>query len=196
MKVNSTQNYLLIALSIVSSGIVLQHEIRGFHNNEWFALDFLVTAGWYFLSMVFGVPTLIYSYLKYKQTKNRFFYTPSIIFGLTILVTITLTISKNIENNSPVILSAHYDGGGNGLSIILRENGGYELHDYSILGGSVISGAYKIHNDTIYLDKNDPIGNGFMHQKLVITPNKILFKINSDGSYENEFFTMKIIKEK
>ena len=78
----------------------------------------------------------------------------------------------------------------------LREDKSYQLENYSILGGEFIEGQYRLQNDTIYLDKNEPIGNDFMNDKLLITKDKVLFHLDKNGEYETGFFSMRIIEKK
>jgi hypothetical protein len=194
MKLNKLKKYLLIIFALIASVIILNHEIQSINSQEWIIFDGFITLGWYLLFLIISIPTLHYSIRNLKRSKSNIYYVPIIILGITILTTITIQIFIHSESNSPVILRAHYDGDTNGLSLKLRENGTYNIHNYSIIGGDYINGTFKIENDTIYLDQDQALENDFMSNKLVITEDKILFSIDKNGKYETGYFTMKIIE--
>ena len=196
MKSEKTKKIILTTLSVLSAFVVLRHEISNFHKTEWFIFDSFEIILWYGLGLLIAIPTIIISIKFARKTKSKTYYLPVVILVLATIVNLGLLTFGKTENNSPIILWANYDGDTNGLTLRLREDGTYKLENYSILGGDFTEGTYDIQNDTIYLDKEKPIGNDFMTGKLVLTPDKILFHLDNNGEYDTAFFSMRIIEKK
>lgn len=195
MKNDTTRKIILTTLSIVSAFVVLRHEILNLNKTEWFIFDSFETLFWYGLGILIAIPTTINAVKSYKRSKSKAYFIPVIILGFATILNLGLQFVQT-ENDSPVILWAHYDGDTNGLTLKLREDKTYRLENYSILGGDFIEGNYRLENDTIYMDRKEPIGNDFMNDKLVITKDKVFFHLDKNGEYETGFFSMRIIEKK
>ncbi|GEM_PF-1580118 len=195
MKSETTRKIILTTLSILSAFVVLRHEISKFNSNEWFIFDSFETLLWYGLGFLIATPTIFYSVKYARRTNSKTFYIPVIIIGLATVVNLGILTLGDTENDSPVILQAYYDGDINGIALKLREDGTYKLENNSILGGDFTEGNYDLDQDTIYLDKERPIGNDFMTRKLILTSDKVLFHLDKNGDYDTTSFTMRIIEE-
>lgn len=185
------QFYTLMA--VACSGIVIWYEVDNYFNDSWFAFDFLVTIGVLVSVLILGVPAFIYSRRSLKSTSNKWFKLPTYILILGAISVATIEIAILIKSTRPVILWAHYDGDINGVTLKLHNNGTYEIENYSFLGGDYYRGEYSIAEDTIYLDKEHHSQIDFIENKLVITPEKILFELNEAGEYDDGYFSMRII---
>lgn len=193
MKNDKTRIILLTALSVVSAFVVLRHEILSLNKTEWFIFDAFETLFWLGLGILIAIPTTINAVKSYKRSSSKSYFIPIIILGSATFLSLGLQF-VHTENNSPVILSAHYDGDTNGISLKLREDRTYRLENYSILGGEFIEGNYKLENDTIYMDRKEPIGNDFINDKLVVTKDKILFHLDKNGNFDTVNYFMRIIE--
>ncbi len=196
MKSETTRKIILTTLSVLSAFVVLRHEISNLHKTDWFVFDSFEIILWYGLGLLIAIPTIIISIKSASKTNSKTYYIPVVILGLATIVNLGLLTFGQTENDSPIILWANYDGDTNGLTLKLREDGTYKLENYSILGGDFSEGTYNIQNDTVFLDKEEPIGNDFMTRKLVLTPDKILFHLDNKGEYDTGFFSMRIIEKK
>jgi len=165
------------------------------YSNEWNLFDTFRTVLWYGLSLLIGIPTMIYSIKRLKDTKSREYYIPIIILVVGVVSNIGILIAGNESNNSKIILRANYDGDTNGISIVMREDSSYEINNYTVFGGEYINGKFEMNKDTILLDRQKPIGNDFMSQKLIIDHDKILFNYEEDSGYDTAYFVMKIIEK-
>lgn len=193
MKNDKTRIILLTALSVVSAFVVLRHEILSLNKTEWFIFDAFETLFWLGLGILIAIPTTINAVKSYKRSSSKSYFIPIIILGSATFLSLGLQF-VHTENNSPVILSAHYDGDTNGISLKLREDRTYGLENYSILGGEFIEGNYILENDTIYMDRKEPIGNDFINDKLVVTKDKILFHLDKNGNFDTVNYFMRIIE--
>lgn len=193
MKNDKTRIILLTALSVVSAFVVLRHEILSLNKTEWFIFDAFETLFWLGLGILIAIPTTINAVKSYKRSSSKSYFIPIIILGSATFLSLGLQF-VHTENNSPVILSAHYDGDTNGISLKLREDRTYGIENYSILGGEFIEGNYILENDTIYMDRKEPIGNDFINDKLVVTKDKILFHLDKNGNFDTVNYFMRIIE--
>lgn len=196
MKSETTRKIILTTLSVLATFVILRHEISNLNKTEWAVFDGFVTILWYGIGLLIAIPTMVVSVKMARKTKSRTYYIPVVILGLATILNLGLLIFGQTENDSPIILSANYDGDTNGLTLKLREDGTYKIESYSILGGDFKEGTCHIQNDTVFLDKEEPIGNDFMTGKLVLTPDKVLFHRNMNGGYDTGFFSMRIIEKR
>lgn len=186
------QFYTLMA--VACSGIVIWYEVDNYFNDSWFAFDFLVTIGVFVSILALGVPAFIYSRRSLKTTGNKWFNLPIYILVVGVIMATALEIAIEVKSSRPVILWAHYDGDINGVTLKLHDNGTYEIENYSFLGGDYYQGEYNIVEDTIYLDKEHHPEIDFIENKLVITPEKVLFDLDEEGEYNDGYFSMRIIR--
>ncbi|NVK04661.1 MAG: hypothetical protein HWD92_07550 [Flavobacteriia bacterium] len=184
--------YTLMALAC--SGIVIWYEADNYIKDSWFAFDFIVTIGVFVSILVLGVPAFIYSRRSLKTTGNKWFNLPINILIVGVITATALEIAIKVKSSRPVILWAHYDGGVNGVTLKLYDNGTYEIENYSFLGGDYHRGEYSIVEDTIYLVKEHHSEIDFIERKLVITPEKVLFELNEEGEYDDDYISMRIIR--
>lgn len=180
---------MLTILSVVSAFVILRHEILTLHKTEWSVFDGIETIFWYGIGTLIAIPTAINAVKSYRRSKSKAYLTPLIVLGFAAISSLGLQFIQT-ESNSTLILWAHYDGDTNGLTLKLREDQTYILENYSILGGEFTEGHYRLENDTIYMDRKEPIGN----DKLVITKDKVLFHLDKNGEYETGFYSMRIIE--
>lgn len=195
MKPESRRIITLTGLSIVLALVVLRIEIQNLSKTDWFIFDSLIEILSYSVGLLIAVPIILSSWKSFRASKKKAHLIPISILALSSLSIIALQF-VGAENSSPIVLWAHYDGDTNGFTLKLREDNTYRLENYSILGGDFTEGNYRLENDTIYMDRKEPIGNDFMNDKLVITQDKVLFHLDKNGLYDTGFFSMRIIEKK
>jgi hypothetical protein len=128
---------------------------------------------------VIGLSIFIWTIRKdlqeYKLSKTLTSYLPTMT-GLTFILTIlALHLYQDNKINSPTLIRAFYDGGYNGFSIDLKENGDYIMANGSGLGQSYFYGTYTIQDSIVTLDKSN-IDNVITTNKLVIRPITNIFQ--------------------
>ncbi len=119
------------------------------------------------IGLSFFIWTIRKDFQEFKETKNLSSYLPTftgLVFILTILGLHLYQVSKI---NSPTLVRAFYDGGYNGFSIDLKENGNYIMANGSGLGQSYFYGTYTINDSVVTLDKSN-IDKVISTNKLVI----------------------------
>lgn len=90
---------------------------------------------------------------KYKITKSKLSYTPSIL-GLFVIISLVVTNSiLKSRDNSPILIQAGFDGGYNATWFEFREDGTYKFVNSGGIGASYFRGKYKIYDSIIVLDK-------------------------------------------
>lgn len=174
--------------------MVLRHELINLNSKEWFIFDAHISFFWYALGFLLAGTTLHYAIKLFRKSRLKVFLIPVFIIVTGIITNLGVQFLK-IENTSPIILWAHYDGDINGLTLKLRKDGTYRLDDYSILGGEFFEGKFQIEKDTIYLYQKGSSGNDFVSRKLLLTPDKVLFELDENGEYETGFFSMRIVEK-
>jgi hypothetical protein len=172
---------------------------------SWFTYKLYKTASedFFFDGIVFlfigviGLSIFIWTIRKdiqeYKQSNNLTSYLPTMT-GLVFLLTILgLHLYQNSKTNSPTLISAFYDGGFNGFSIELKENGNYIMANGSGLGQSYFYGTYSINDSIVTLDKSN-IDNVIVTNKLVIRTITNIFQQDTiegeDTTYENYIYQL------
>lgn len=195
---NEYKKYFPTILASLAIAFVLKLEIEAFIEKDWFVFDVFIMLFWYLLSLLIAVWAITISRKKLKVEESKIYKLPYYILALGVVAIVGLKIIEHIKNSSPIILKAYYDGDTNGLGLDLREDGTYRIENSSILGGNYIDGNYRFKGDTILLDKERPLGsdNDFLTNKLLVTPDKVLFHLNKDGKFDSGYFSMDIIESK
>ena len=195
---NEYKKYFPSILALLAIAFVLKFEIEAFIEKEWFVFDFFIMLFWYLVSFLIGFWAISISRKKLKIEEAKIYRVPYYIIASGVVAIVGLKTTEYINNNSPVIIKAFYDGDTNGLGLDLREDGTYRIENSSILGGNYINGNYKFKGDTILLDKERPLGsdNDFLTNKLLVTPDKVLFHLNKEGKFDSGYFSMEIIESK
>lgn len=120
---------------------------------------------------VIGLSIFIWTIRKdiqeYKVLKTITSFLPTMTGLSFIMIIIVLHLYQDNKINSPTLIRAFYDGGYNGFSIDLKENGNYIMANGSGLGQSYFYGKYSIKDSIITLDKSN-IDKVIRTNKLVI----------------------------
>jgi len=175
---------------------MIHYEIVHYKPKDWFVYDFFKPMIIYLFGVTTSIIAIIKSIVNYKKTKKKIKLIPLIIVFSGIIIIAGIQASKKFLRNE-TILFANYDGGTNGLSLKLLENGSYVIHDYSYLGGNYHYGLFKIENDIIILDhvfQFRPEGK-FIEDSLVVTNGRTLFHKDSNGKYDTTVYYMVINEE-
>jgi len=133
--------------------------------------DFFFDGIIFLFIVVIGFSIFIWTIRKdiqeYKQSKTLTSYLPTMTGPAFILTILGLHLYQDSKTNSPTLIRAFYDGGYNGFSIDLKENGNYIMANGSGLGQSCFYGSYTIKDSIVTLDKSN-IDNVISTNKLVI----------------------------
>lgn len=127
------------------------------------------------VGLMFFVWTIRLDYQEYKQSKTIISYLPTKIGFVFILMISGLHVYQKKIINSPTLIRAFYDGGYNGISIDLKENGDWIIANGSGLGQSYFYGSYSIIDSIITLDEID-FDEVLNSDKLVIRTMTTVFK--------------------
>lgn len=135
--------------------------------DEIFIFDFFV----FLFIGVLGFGFLIWTAFKdnkeYTISQDLTSFLPTLTGIIFIGIIVSITYFHVKKQNAPSLLIAFYDGGYNGFSIDLKENGNYIMGNGSTLGGNNFYGTYTISDSIITLDKSN-IDNVITTNKLVI----------------------------
>lgn len=134
--------------------------------------DFIFDGIVFLFISVIGLSIFIWTIRKdiqeYKLSKTLTSYLPTMT-GLAFIMTILgLHLYQDSKINSPTLIRAFYDGGYNGFSIDLKENGNYIMANGSGLGQSYFYGTYTINDSIVTLNKSNV--------DKVITTNKLVIR--------------------
>lgn len=113
--------------------------------------DGMITGGLiliFFLSMIW---TNIKDIKEHKRKREKSSFIPTIV-GVSVLCAVIVT-NHFINQNSPVIIQASYDGGFNGCGFEFKEDGTYKYFNGSGLGVENNYGSYSIQDSIIKLDR-------------------------------------------
>lgn len=178
------------------------------HKN-WFIFPFAIV-GFYYLSwtirnadsemvfdgFIYGFLLLIFliflgfsikkDYKSNKIKHNWLNFIPS-TFGIILLISFGVTeLVLIMRDNSPVLLSANYNGDFNGARFEFRNDGTYKFVNYAGVGAEYFRGNYTLEDSIITLDRKE-IEGVIITNKLVIRDkafvdlkHKILYQIDEN----------------
>jgi len=157
--------------------------------------DFLFDGFIFLIIGVVGLSFLIWTifkdYKEYNLTKKLTSYFPTFtgLFFIGLILCINFYQDKKI--NAKTLLSGFYDGGFNGFSIDLKENGNYIIANGSGLGQDYFYGTYTIKDSIITLDKSQ-IDNVITSNRLVVRNSQYflpLDTVNKVDTTKANYFT-------
>jgi len=119
------------------------------------------------VGLLFLIWTIIKDYKEYVLTKKRTSYLPTFIGLAFITLILSIDFYQDRKMNAKSLLTGYYDGGFNGFSIDLKENGTYIMSNGSGLGESYFYGTYTIKDSIITIDKSS-IDNVITSDRLVV----------------------------
>jgi hypothetical protein len=129
----------------------------------------------YFFIGLLGFGFLSWTILKdteeHQITKKITSYLPTLTGITYIIMILGINSYQKKTTNAPTLLKAFYDGGYNGFSIDLKENGNYIMANGSGLGEDYFYGTYSILDSIIILD-NSNVDNFLSSNKFVIRNSK------------------------
>ena len=144
--------------------------------------DFIFDGFVFLFIGVAGLSFLLWTILKdkkeYKLTKKLVCYLPTLTGMIFILLILSLNFYQDRKMNSPTLLSAFYDGGFNGFSIDLKDDGNYVMANGSGLGQYYLYGTYTILDSIITLDKSN-IDNIIKTNRLAISTSQYFLPLDS-----------------
>lgn len=136
------------------------------------AFDYFIFDGLIFLFIgIMGILVFIWNIGKdsqeFKESKTFSSYFPSLIGILFITTILGLHLYQDRKMNSRTLIRAFYDGGYNGFSIDLKENGTYIMANGSGLGEAFFYGSYSIKDSIVTLNQTN-VDNIIETDKLVV----------------------------
>jgi hypothetical protein len=163
--------------------MVIVYRIYYFIHPSWFVLDFIMDGVVYGGGVIAALVVLIKSF----KVRN---YIPIMTILLGIICIVGTKIYEHHDQNKPSLIYASQMEDINGMWIDLRQDKTYLISYYSLLGGDYHNGNYRIENDTIYLNKEYPLGKGnnYMTNKLVAKDNKIYFHLDKNNNYDSTYY--------
>lgn len=136
----------------------------------------------FFFIFISGISVYGWTLIKdrdlYLLTKKKMSYFPTILGAVILLIIGAYLYYQNSITNAKTSIAAFYDGGFNGFSIDLKENGTYIMANGSGLGSFYFYGTYTIKDSIITLDKSNIDG--------VIKSNKLGIKKYAPFSLINQ----------
>lgn len=187
----SERGKIIVLFSIVS--------LFGFYAVRWkyghfFMRDIsmfsFITDLFLILGTVLSILIVVFCVNKIIKRESKGYWIPVVSFVISSLVFTYFSNQISKRNSSTQILHGYYNGGLNGIRLILKENQTYLLDDFGPFGGNEYYGNYLIKNDTIVFEAEFPLGEDrdLIGQKLLIKDNKILTQKDSLGNFvEREF---------
>lgn len=165
-------------------GFILNYKLIIDADNE-FIFDGMVLGFIFFVFLLVLLWININDIKKYRITKSKISYTPSIL-GLLVILSLVVTNSVlKSRDNSPILIQAGFDGGYNGSWFEFRVDGTYKFVNSGGIGASYFRGTYKINDSIILLDKTN-IDNVIQTSRLLLrnernqnsTTSLMLYQIN------------------
>ena len=185
------KNILLLLLTGYLAYKIIHKEIESISIEEEGLLGIIYFVFYGFLKVVL-ILVAIYSSIGLFGKRKKFYILPLLIAITAMAAVITVAYNNHQRDSSAILTHAHYNGDINSLDLKLRKNGSYKFGDYSVLGGTLHYGEYRIEKDTIYLSQKlrKEIGS----DKLLIKDSTIFLKQNENGIFiENHSINLKII---
>jgi hypothetical protein len=146
--------------------------------DEIFIFDFFAFLFIGGLGFGFHIWTAFKDNKEYTISQNLTSYLPTFTGIIFIGIIFSMTYFQDKKKNAPSLLTAFYDGGYNGFSIDLKENGNYIMENGSGLGGNNFYGTYTISDSIVTLDKSN-IDNVITTNKLVIRNSPYFLPLDS-----------------
>jgi hypothetical protein len=129
---------------------------------------YFITGGVFIGLLIWSIPSDIKTY---KSSRKFSSFITTLLGILFISIIITRQVYHSYQYNSPTLIRAFHDGGFNGFSVDLKENGKYIMANGSGFGQFYFYGDFTIDGSIITLDK-DSIDNVIKSNLLMIRPIK------------------------
>ena len=154
---------------------------------SWVVTDvFMRLILWTIIIMLFFFALIIFIKKEKISIKNL------MIPMLLILFVFILYFNIGFFKEKPV-LTAHYDGDINEITLELFKDKTYKIYDYSVFGGDVFTGKFITKKDCLILSNEFPLGKERRFSNILVKSNDTLKWKNDNNNFE---FNLKIINKK
>jgi hypothetical protein len=178
---------LLLAISFTSYIIVILDLLLLY---EIFIDIILVLTLWGAIGLL---AVTINEIFKYKQLPKTLLSITFIILSGSYILTYEI---RNGAFAGPKYLDAAFLDDRSRMDLTLYENGKFVIYSNWLFGEDRYDGIYHLKGDTIVFDKYPVLDNDFISKEILInrTENKIYFRKNKDGIYDESFYYFQIDK--
>jgi len=115
----------------------------------------------------------------------------NLMMPISVILLVYLLYFKNDLFTEKPILTAHYNGDINGLTLMLFKDKTYKIFDNSAFGGDVFTGKYVTKSDSLILSNEFPLGKERHFSNILLKSKDTIKWKNYDNNFE---FKIVIIK--